>query len=94
MTPTVIARWSATGEAAAWGVRRASIHRRSEGSVQMTKRNMAWLAVVIAVGAVVWVAFGVIPGLLAAGVVLILSEVVERRARAKRRAAQRGDSVQ
>jgi hypothetical protein len=60
----------------------------------MTKRNMAWLAVVLAVGALVWVAFGVIPGLVAAGLVLAMSEVVERRARTKRRAAQGGGTEQ
>jgi uncharacterized protein involved in cysteine biosynthesis len=59
----------------------------------MSKRNLAWLVVVLAVGAIVWVAFGVIPGLVAAGIVLALSEVVERRARAKRRAAQAGDGA-
>lgn len=59
----------------------------------MTKRNMAWLVVVLAVGALVWVAFGVIPGLLAAAVVLVVSEVIERRARSKRRAAQAGDEA-
>jgi hypothetical protein len=48
---------------------------------------------VIAVGALVWVVFGVVPGLVAAGLVLVISEVVERRARTKRRAAQRADDA-
>jgi uncharacterized protein involved in cysteine biosynthesis len=59
----------------------------------MSKRNLAWLVIVIAVGALVWVLFGVVPGLVAAGLVLVISEVVERRARTKRRAAQRADDA-
>jgi hypothetical protein len=59
----------------------------------MSKRNFAWLVIVLAVGALVWVAFGVVPGLVAAGLVLVASEVVERRARTKRRAAQRADEA-
>ena len=59
----------------------------------MSKRNFAWLVIVLAVGALVWVAFGVVPGLVAAGLVLAMSEVVERRARTKRRAAQGGDGA-
>ena len=54
----------------------------------MSKRNMTWLAVVVAVGALVWIAFGVVLGLLAAAATLVVSEVVERRVRAKRRADQ------
>ncbi len=56
----------------------------------MSKRNMIWLVVVLVVGALAWVAFGVVVGLIAAGVMLALSEVIERRARRKRRAAQPG----
>jgi uncharacterized protein involved in cysteine biosynthesis len=59
----------------------------------MSKRNLAWLVILIAVGALVWVVFGVVPGLVAAGLVLVISEVVERRARTKRRAAQRADDA-
>jgi hypothetical protein len=55
----------------------------------MSKRNMIWLAVVIAVGAVVWVAVGVVAGLVAAAIVLALSEFIERRARSARRRASR-----
>jgi len=53
----------------------------------MSKRNMIWLVVVLAVGALAWVTLGVVAGLIAAAVVLAVSEVVERRARAQRRAA-------
>jgi nitrogen fixation protein FixH len=48
---------------------------------------MIWLAVVIAVGVIAWLAFGIIIGLVAAAVMLAVSEVVERRARAGRRRA-------
>jgi uncharacterized membrane protein (DUF485 family) len=54
----------------------------------MMKRNVVWLAVIIAVGMLGWLAFGIIVGLLAAVATLILSEIIERRARAKRRAAR------
>ena len=54
----------------------------------MSKRNMTWLAVVVAVGALVWLAFGVVFGLLAAAATLVVSEVVERRVRAKTRTDQ------
>ncbi len=54
----------------------------------MMKRNVVWLVVIIAVGVVGWLAFGIVVGLLAAVTTLVLSEVVERRARAKRRAAR------
>lgn len=53
----------------------------------MSKRNMIWLAVVIIVGVIAWLAFGIIVGLVAAAVMLAVSEVVERRARAERRRA-------
>jgi hypothetical protein len=54
----------------------------------VSKRNMTWLAVVVAVGALVWLAFGIVLGLLAATATLVVSEVVERRERAKRRTDQ------
>jgi len=54
----------------------------------MMKRNVVWLVVIIAVGVVGWLAFGIVVGLLAALTTLVISEVVERRARAKRRAAR------
>jgi uncharacterized protein involved in cysteine biosynthesis len=54
----------------------------------MMKRNVVWLVVIIAVGLLGWLAFGIIVGLLAAVATLVLSEVIERRARAKRRAAR------
>jgi uncharacterized protein involved in cysteine biosynthesis len=49
---------------------------------------MTWLVVVLAVGALCWFAFGVVAGLLAAAATLVVSEVVERRARRQRRAAR------
>jgi uncharacterized protein involved in cysteine biosynthesis len=54
----------------------------------MMKRNMVWLAVIVAVGLIGWLAFGLVAGLIAAGITLVVSEVVERAARARRRAAQ------
>ncbi len=56
----------------------------------MSKRNLAWLLTVLAVGAVCWIAFGVVLGLIAAAATLVVSEIVERRARAQRRAARDG----
>jgi hypothetical protein len=51
---------------------------------------MIWLVVVLVIGALAWVAFGLVVGLIAAGATLAVSEVIERRARRKRRAAQPG----
>jgi uncharacterized protein involved in cysteine biosynthesis len=48
---------------------------------------MIWLAAVIAIGVIAWLAFGIIVGLVAAALTLAISEVVERRARAARRSA-------
>jgi uncharacterized protein involved in cysteine biosynthesis len=48
---------------------------------------MIWLAVVIVVGLIAWLAIGIIAGLVAAAIMLAVSEVVERRARAQRRQA-------
>ena len=55
----------------------------------MSKRNMIWLAVVIAVGVIAWLAVSIVVGLVAAAVTLAISEFVERRARAARRRASR-----
>jgi hypothetical protein len=52
----------------------------------ISKRNLVWLAVIIAVGVAVGLVAGVVPGLVAAAVVLVGSEIVERVARARRRA--------
>ena len=52
----------------------------------MSRRNMSWLVVVLVVGALGWFAFGIAAGLLAAAATLVVSEVVERRARRQRRA--------
>lgn len=57
----------------------------------MSKRNMIWLVAVIAVGAIAWVALGVVAGLVATAVMLAVSEVVERRARAQRKRASAPD---
>lgn len=54
----------------------------------MSKRNMTWLAVIIGVGVAVWLATSIVWGLIAAGVVLVVSEVVERTARIRRRGAK------
>ena len=56
----------------------------------MSKRNMIWLAIVIAVGVIAWLAIGVVAGLIAAAVTLAASEVIERRARTRRRRASQG----
>ncbi len=58
----------------------------------MSKRNMIWLVAVIAVGAIVWFTLGIVAGLVAAAVMLVISEVVERRARAQRRRASVADA--
>ena len=49
----------------------------------MMKRNVVWLVVIIAVGLLGWLAFGIIVGMLAAVATLILSEVIERRGKSK-----------
>jgi hypothetical protein len=54
----------------------------------MMTRNMVWLAVIVAVGLIGWLAFGLVVGLIAATITLVVSEVVERWARARRRADQ------
>jgi len=58
-----------------------------ERSVPMSKRNMMWLAAIVAVGVLGWLVLGVVWGLVAAAVMLVVSEVVERRVRAQRRRA-------
>jgi hypothetical protein len=55
--------------------------------VRIMKRNMVWLAVIIAVGLIGWLTFGLVAGLVAAAITLVVSEVFERWARARRRAA-------
>jgi uncharacterized membrane protein YoaK (UPF0700 family) len=54
----------------------------------MMTRNIVWLAVIVAVGLIGWLAFGLVVGLIAAAITLVVSEVVERWARARRRATQ------
>ncbi|MFW2334098.1 hypothetical protein [Ilumatobacter sp.] len=52
----------------------------------MSRRNAIWLVAIVAVGVVVgWIA-GLVWGLVAGGAVLVVSEVVERVARGRRRA--------
>ncbi len=60
----------------------------------MFKRNLIWLGVILVVGGVVWVTAGVLWGLLAAGVTLFVSEVVERTARKRRAEAAGADPIQ
>lgn len=57
----------------------------------MSKQNAAWAAAVVVVGAIVWIAAGAVWGLIAAGATLLVSEVVQRTLRMRRRAA-RGDT--
>jgi len=57
----------------------------------MSKRNVAWLVVVVAVGVLVWVVSSIVWGVLAAAATLAVSEVAERARRRRRRAA-RGDT--
>jgi hypothetical protein len=54
----------------------------------MSKRNIAWLVVVVVVAVVGSITLGIGWGLLAGVVVLVISEVVERSARRRRRAAR------
>ncbi len=49
---------------------------------------MVWLAVIVTVGLIGWLAFSLVVGLIAAATTLVVSEVVERRRRARRRADQ------
>jgi hypothetical protein len=62
-----------------------------ERLMHMSKRNLYWLAAVVAAGVVLWIAVGWIWGIVGAVVVLVSSEVVERSRRKKLRAA-RGDT--
>lgn len=54
----------------------------------MMTRNLVWLAIIVAVGLIGWLAFGLVVGLIAAAITLLVNEVVERWARARRRSAQ------
>lgn len=53
----------------------------------VSKRNLMWFGAVVTVGGVVTIIANIWWGLVAAGLVLVASEVVERTARNKRRAA-------
>lgn len=59
-----------------------------ERGSHVSKRNMTWLAVVLAAGVLGWLAVGIVVGLIAAALTLVVSEVVERRARKQRRGAR------
>ncbi len=50
----------------------------------MSKRNLIWLIVVVAVGVIVGVLTAWWAGLIAAAIVLAISEIVERAARRRR----------
>lgn len=52
----------------------------------MNKRNIVWLVAIVVVGVVGWIALTWWLGLAAAGVTLVVSEVVERAVRKRRRA--------
>jgi len=54
----------------------------------MSKRNLIWLVVVVAVGILVGIAAGWLWGILAAAVTLVISETVERARRQRLRAAR------
>ena len=58
----------------------------------MSKRNMTWLAAVVVIGVLGWLVFGIIVGIVAAALTLVASEVIERRARAQRRAVRNAAS--
>lgn len=58
----------------------------------MSKRNLIWLAAIVVVTVVVWIAAGWLWGVLAGVATLVISEVVERSARAKRLAASGGQA--
>ena len=57
----------------------------------MSKRNLVWLAAIVVVGAVLWIAFSWLWGVVGGIAVVVVSEFVERSRRTKRRAA-RGDT--
>ncbi|MAT04098.1 MAG: hypothetical protein CL424_03525 [Acidimicrobiaceae bacterium] len=57
----------------------------------MSKRNIVWLVAIVVVGVFVGIVAGWLWGLLAAAIVLVVSEVVERSARRRRR-ADRGET--
>lgn len=54
----------------------------------MSKRNIAWLIVIVAVCVLVWINAGALWGILAAVATLVASEAFERARRKRRRAAR------
>jgi len=68
-----------------------SPRRPLERLMHMSKRNLGWLAVIVVISAVLWIAFGWLWGVGGGIALLVLSEFVERSRRKQRRAA-RGDT--
>jgi hypothetical protein len=69
--------------------RHTTIARADRGTVRgVSKRNMIWLGAVVVVGVVVTLIANVVWGLIAAGVTLVASEVVERTRRRRLRSAR------
>ena len=54
----------------------------------MSTRNIVWLVASVVIGAIAWIAVAWWLGLVAAAVTLAVSEVFERAARQRRRAAR------
>ena len=52
--------------------------------LRASRRNLIWAAIVALATAIAWIAFGWKIGLATAVIVLAISEVIERRARAQR----------
>ena len=59
----------------------------------MSKRNMIWLAAIVVVFVAVWLTTSFLWGLLAGVIMLVVSELIERRARKRRIAARGGGPV-
>lgn len=54
----------------------------------MSKRNILWLIVVVAITVIVWIATSWIWGISAGIATLVVSELIERSRRSRRRAAR------
>jgi hypothetical protein len=61
--------------------------RQTRGVNRVSTRNLVWLAVIVVALVIGWIASGFWVGVIAAVAVLVVSEVYERIARAKRRNA-------
>ncbi len=62
--------------------------------MKVSKRNIAWLVAIAIVGVGAGFAFGLSWGLIAAGATVVVSEIVERVARAKRKREQAARHVE